>query len=167
MLVRWPDGGVRAGESSPSLQGLVDLAPTFLAGAGLPIPGPMQGVDQLPVWRGDAESARKTVIVENRHQPTRVHLRTYIDERYKITIYRGELYGELFDLIEDPEERRNLWDNPEAAAQKSSASRRACRGSRMHESGTRRRFAVRGVYCLKFGQSCGPRSQRVCSLSGS
>ncbi len=50
--------------------------------------------------------------MENRHEPTRVHLRTYVDERYKITVYRDQSYGEMFDLVEDPGETRNLWDDP-------------------------------------------------------
>jgi len=49
------------------------------------------------------------VIVEFHHEPTTIHLRTYIDERYKLTIYRDRPYGELFDLEADPEERCNLW----------------------------------------------------------
>ena len=39
-------------------------------------------------------------------------LRTYVEARYKMTVYRGQPYGELFDLQDDPEERRNLWDDP-------------------------------------------------------
>ena len=53
----------------------------FLTAAGIEVPGLMQGVSQLDVWRGAAESARDHVIVENRHQPTAVHLRTYIENR--------------------------------------------------------------------------------------
>ncbi|RYE42563.1 MAG: DUF4976 domain-containing protein, partial [Hyphomicrobiales bacterium] len=116
-IVRWP-GHVSAGERSEALQSLVDLAPTFLAAAGLPVPGRMQGVDQLPVWRGEAEKARDEVIVEFHHEPTTVHLRTYIDERYKLTIYRDQPYGEIFDLLEDPGEHRNLWNEPDCAALK-------------------------------------------------
>ncbi|MEX0777301.1 MAG: sulfatase-like hydrolase/transferase [Phycisphaeraceae bacterium] len=115
MLVRWP-GQVPAGRSSTAMQSLIDLAPTFLAAAGGTVPGQMQGVNQMPVWTGQSESARDHVMVENRHQPTKVHLRTYVNERYKITLYRGQTYGELFDLVEDPDERRNLWDAPAAAA---------------------------------------------------
>ena len=84
----------------------------------------MQGYDQTPVWcaspdqapplaapvaQGVRRAPRDHVIVENRHQPTRLHLRTYVDERYKLTVYRDQPYGELFDLQDDPEERRNLW----------------------------------------------------------
>jgi len=116
-LVRWP-GQVPAGRVSGALQGLLDLAPSFLTAAGVPVPGLMQGVSQLDVWRGRAEKAREHVLVENRHQPTRVHLRTFIDERYKMTLYRDQPYGEFFDLQEDPRELRNLWDEPAAAQEK-------------------------------------------------
>lgn len=116
-LVRAP-GQVPAGATSAALQGLVDLAPTFLDAAGLPVPGLMQGISQWDVWRGRRARARESAIVENRHQPTAVHLRTYIEDRYKITVYRGHEYGELFDLAEDPEERRNRWDDPAYAAVK-------------------------------------------------
>ncbi len=116
-LVRWP-GQVPARQTSAALQGLIDLPSTFLAAAGIPIPGLMQGVDQLPVWRGQADKARDEVLVEFRHQPTRVHLRTYVDERYKLTVYRDQPYGELFDLADDPDERRNRWEDPEYAGVK-------------------------------------------------
>jgi arylsulfatase A-like enzyme len=110
-IVRWP-GHVPAASESTSLQSLVDLAPTFLSACGLPVPGVMQGVNQLGVWQGEIPSARDMVVTEFRHQPTRVHLRTYIEARYKLTVYRDQEYGELFDLQSDPDERHNLWDDP-------------------------------------------------------
>lgn len=122
-LVRWP-GQVPAGQTSEALQALIDLPTTFLSACGVPAPGLMQGVDQMPVWRGEAPAARDEVLVEFRHQPTTVHLRTCIDDRYKITVYRDQTYGELFDLEADPEERHNLWDEPGCAALKGELLRR-------------------------------------------
>jgi arylsulfatase A-like enzyme len=113
-IVRWP-GRVPAGAESKSMQSLVDLAPTFLTACCIPVPGAMQGVNQLDVWQAESASARDIVVTEFRHQPTKVHLRTYISERYKITVYRDHEYGELFDLQLDPEERINLWDDPDSA----------------------------------------------------
>ncbi|MEZ4658866.1 MAG: DUF4976 domain-containing protein [Caldilineaceae bacterium] len=64
------------------------------------------------------------MLVENRHQPSAVHLRTYVDDRYKLTIYRDHAYGELFDLQEDPHEVRNRWDDPAYAAVKAQVMHR-------------------------------------------
>ena len=110
-VVRCP-GRVPAGTTSGSLQALIDLSPTFLTAAGIEVPGLMQGVSQWDVWRGRSERARVHVIVENRHQPSAVHLRTYVEDRYKLTVYRDHDHGELFDLGEDPDEFRNRWDDP-------------------------------------------------------
>jgi arylsulfatase A-like enzyme len=111
MIVRYP-ARVPAGRTVSALQSQVDLAPTFLAAAGANVPGYMQGFDQMPVWSGNRESVRDHIIVENRHQPTTIHLRSYVDRRYKITVYRNHDYGEIFDLEQDPHEVRNLWDEP-------------------------------------------------------
>ena len=111
-IVRWPNE-VPAGRATEALQSLVDLPPTFLAAAGAPIPLYMQGVSQLEVWRGNEPAARDHVMVEMRHQPTAVHIRTYIDQRYKLTVHRNDADGELFDLEQDPYEKRNRWDDPD------------------------------------------------------
>jgi uncharacterized sulfatase len=111
MVARMP-GRMPAGRRSAALQTLVDYAPTFLNVAGLDVPRTMTGVDQSPVWFGEREAVRDHVIVENRHQPTTLHLKTYVDERYKITVYYGRSYGELFDLATDPGEIHNLWSDP-------------------------------------------------------
>lgn len=107
-------GTVPDGKTSEALQSIVDLAPTFLSIAGLEIPRTMTGVDQKEVWYGNKESVRDHVIVENHHQPTTINQRSYINERYKITIYQKQDFGELFDLQEDPNEIKNLWNVPEA-----------------------------------------------------
>lgn len=117
-IVRYP-GVVPAGQISSAIQSLVDLAPTFLSFAGIPIPPAMTGVDQSAVWRGLQSSARNHAICEFHHEPTTIHQKTYVDERYKITVYYNQTYGELFDLEQDPGELRNLWDEPQFAGLKS------------------------------------------------
>ena len=123
MIVRYP-GRVPAGGTSAALQSQVDFAPTILRAAGIEVPGLMQGVDQYDVWCGTQEAARDHAIVENRHSRTRVNMRTYVEARYKMTVYRGQPYGELFDLQQDPEERRNLWDDPAHAQVKTQVMHR-------------------------------------------
>ncbi|MFW6133459.1 MAG: sulfatase [Planctomycetota bacterium] len=116
-VARWP-GHVPAGGTSRAIQNLVDLAPTFLDAAGPEIPGVMQGVSQLDTWRG-GPAARRASITENHHGTRHFHMRSYVNERYKITVYRDGDDGELFDLVDDPNERRNLWGEPDAAGLKS------------------------------------------------
>ena len=113
-LARWP-GKIASGSRSEAITSLVDLAPTFLGAAGLDVPFTMSGLDVSKAWAGEAENPRQFAIVENHHNPTRVHLRTYIDARYKLTCYRNDEHGELFDLEQDPGEIDNKWDDPDYA----------------------------------------------------
>ncbi len=123
LLARFP-GKIPAGRDCAALQSLVDLAPTFHSFAGLEVPSAMAGVDQREVWNGSPEPARRWALVENRHQPTTLHLHTLVEERYKITVYRGSEEGELFDLRDDPCERVNLWDDPAHAPLKAALLQR-------------------------------------------
>ncbi|HWV25376.1 MAG TPA: sulfatase-like hydrolase/transferase [Thermomicrobiales bacterium] len=116
-LVRAPKH-IPAGQTSSAIQSLVDLAPTFLTAAGIPVPGQMTGRSQWATWQG-SEPARDWAMVENRHQPTALSLRTLVTDTAKITVYRNSDDGELFDLEHDPGEIHNLWHDPDAAALKS------------------------------------------------
>ena len=106
------------GTTNRHLQSLVDLAPTFLRAAGrADQPPAMQGLDQLTAWRGEAPPPRDHAIVENHHNASdAVHLKTLVTERYKLTVYRGRSWGELFDLEQDPGEIRNRYHDPDYAA---------------------------------------------------
>ncbi len=111
VIARYP-GHIPAGATSEAMQTLVDLPTTFLSFAGLPIPRSMIGADQRLVWTGEQEAARDHIVVENRHEPTTIHVKTYVDARYKLTVYYNQPYGELFDLRDDPEEYHNRWNDP-------------------------------------------------------
>jgi len=126
---------------SNALQSLIDLPTTFLRAAGIDVPLNMQGLDQGPCWRGEVDQVRDIAICEHRHQPTAIHLRTYIDDRYKLTVYRDQDYGELFDLQDDPGEVRNLWDSPEHASLKADLVRQALNAEIVREPLRQNRIA--------------------------
>ena len=123
MIARWP-GKIAAGTRSSAIQSLVDLPATFLAAAGIPPPRFMSGRSQLPVWTGRAEAVRDHALVENTHEPDQAVLRTYVEDRYKLTVYQSLDCGEFFDLREDPGELYNRWDDPGYAAEKAAVMHR-------------------------------------------
>ncbi|MFJ7936394.1 sulfatase [Sporosarcina sp. NPDC096371] len=116
-IVRYP-GHIPAQKQSQAMQSLVDLAPTFLSFAGISIPAVMSGENQKEVWCGNQANVRDHILCEFRHEPTTIHQKTYVDERYKITVYYQQKYGELFDLQKDPKELSNLWNHPDYQALK-------------------------------------------------
>jgi len=116
-IARWP-GHIPEGAQTDAMLSLIDLPTTFLSMAGIDVPRSMVGVDQKDVWLGREAQARDHILVENRHQPTTIHLKTYVDKRYKITVYYNRDYGELFDLQQDPGEIHNLWSSPKHTALK-------------------------------------------------
>src|SRR5690606_16304517 len=97
MVVSCP-GLVPERKRSSSLQSLIDIAPTFLNLAGIAVPGTMTGTVQSDVWKGQKESVRDFVIVENHQQPYSLYQKQLVTERYKLTIYMNDEFGELFDL---------------------------------------------------------------------
>jgi uncharacterized sulfatase len=114
MIARWP-GHVNAGSRTSALQSLVDLPVTFLEAAGIAKPHVMTGINQLPCWTGTGEAVRDHTLVEDNHEPGMAELKTYINNRYKLTVYRAFDCGELYDMQEDPGELYNRWDDPSYA----------------------------------------------------
>lgn len=108
--------------TSPSLVtkpvGLVDLAPTFCTIAGIEPPEWMQG-GTLPVDDTDAETRRfERVLTEWDSElfGVDVHLRTIMRDGWVCSAYlpgtcHDGTEGELYDLADDPLQRRNLWDD--------------------------------------------------------
>lgn len=105
--------------------GLIDLAPTFCAIAGVEVPAWMQG-RPLPVDDTDADARGfERVLTEWDSElfGVDVHLRTVTRDGLVCTAYLpGTCHdgseGELYDLDEDPRQQRNLWDDPAHRAER-------------------------------------------------
>jgi arylsulfatase A-like enzyme len=99
--------------------GLVDLAPTFCTIAGIePLPW-MQG-GSLPMDDADAEARGFERVLTEWDSDifgTDVHLRTIMRDHWVCTAYlpgtsHDGSEGELYDLVDDPLQRHNRWDDP-------------------------------------------------------
>lgn len=107
----WAEPRGEKGHRDESLASSVDIARTILSRAGLAGYNGLQGRDLL-----SAHSSSTAVLIEEENQhaypgfepPIRV--RTLVTNRFRLTVYRGMSWGELYDLERDPFEHHNLWD---------------------------------------------------------
>lgn len=106
--------------------GIVDLAPTFCAIAGLPVPDWMEG-KPLPVDDTDADARGfERVLTEwdSMLFGVDVHLRTITRDHWVCTTYQpgyshDGTEGELYDISADPLQQVNRWDDPSLASLRS------------------------------------------------
>ncbi len=142
MLWRHPPT-VKAGSICPGVMTQLDLTPTFLDLAGAkPLLG-MEGRSFAPLLEGRTDHHRDAVIVErisagraqetdsetmtakewspqtgfddegNRYDLCRVKM--LVTDKWKLLHYGSAPYGELYDVVNDPDDTRNLWDDPDYA----------------------------------------------------
>jgi len=118
LMVRYPRR-IPAGTVRKETALDIDLAPTFLDLAGLPVPGHMQGKTLLPLAKASEASFRNEWYYEYYEWPNPEKVppcRGIRTERYKLIQYVLEPQEfELYDLEGDPKETRNLYGMPEFA----------------------------------------------------
>jgi arylsulfatase A-like enzyme len=111
LLLRWPLG-LPAGRVVDGPVSLVDLAPTLLDLAGIPMGAgaPMQGRSLLPRIQGQAASDEVAPVFLFRPDNTEIPGEQYAirEGDWKLIVGPGEGARELFDLSSDPEERNDL-----------------------------------------------------------
>jgi arylsulfatase A-like enzyme len=116
MMVRYP-GKVKPGTSAEEMVLNLDMAPTLLDIAGLPVPSDMQGMSVLPVAEGKPILWRKDWLYEYYEYPgfENVHpCRGVRTDRYKLIHYFTDPQEwELYDLKTDPDEMNNLYGKPD------------------------------------------------------
>jgi arylsulfatase A-like enzyme len=112
----WSDPAGPKGDRSNALTQTTDIAATILERAGVQAWNGLQGKTILPLMKG-APSVRERLLIEEEGQryymgfPDRVRMRSVITGRYRLSLYDGVPWGELYDLREDPQELANLWDD--------------------------------------------------------
>ena len=117
-VARWP-GRIPAGTRVPQLIQNIDYAPTFLELAGETVPADIQGNSLLGLMAGETPSDWRDSIYYHYYEypePHRVapHYGVRTD-RHKLIYYYETEEWELFDLVDDPQEMRSVYDAPERA----------------------------------------------------
>ena len=123
----WAEPAKPAGGTTDLLSGTIDIGTTVLARAGL---GPFHGNQGFDIVRAAVNTERLPrfgIIVEE--DELGIHLgrdeglrtRTFVTERWQLTLWDGIDEGCLFDRDSDPEQLCNLWHSkPHEAVKQSS-----------------------------------------------
>ena len=120
LLMRWP-AALPAGQKIDESVGLIDLAPTLLAAAGLRSPSPMEGRDLGPLARGHPRSTQRAPTYsslllrfeEGRWIERQIGFVDGHEHELLSFLPDGSWTGTLFDLRRDPREHQGQGFGPE------------------------------------------------------
>ena len=104
-LLRWPDGGLPKGAVSNQPAITMDLSATILAAAGVPIPKTMDGIDLLPILKGEQPAVERTFGWRVDRSRRKMKALRHGDWKY----VQDDLVEMLFNLRDDIGERHNLY----------------------------------------------------------
>lgn len=114
--VVWAPGCFDGGQRVEGLCSWMDLGPTVLEVAGLEPAETMEAVSLLPSLMGEEQTLRDYVFAEF---PSQGGMMTMVRSReWKLVDFSNQSYGQLFNLVDDPDEIANLWDDPKRQAVK-------------------------------------------------
>ncbi len=120
LIIRWP-AGLKGGRRVRDQVEFIDVLPTVLALAGIPLPDGLHGMDLGPLLRGEPGARGREVVFSEYLENEEAMVRT---ERYKLIVGLGERvrndgyktrnptlpghYIRLYDEQTDPRETRDL-----------------------------------------------------------
>ncbi|MCP8939108.1 sulfatase-like hydrolase/transferase [Alsobacter sp. SYSU M60028] len=133
LILSWP-GRLPEGARCPRVVNLVDLGATFIAAAGAPALPRSRGRSLLGIaadpdapWLDETYSEYVTDETPQWTGPTTVQQRMVRAGRWKLVVTRGER-PQLFDLAADPDELRDLAEDPALADLRRDLEARVLRG---------------------------------------
>jgi arylsulfatase A-like enzyme len=108
LLLRGP--GVPGGGRIATLVGLVDVMPTLLDFAGVPVPDAVEGISLRDLWQQGADPERHLDLVTGYPFDGEEFLKVGVRTRnLKLIVDLRAGTREIYDLSRDPDERRNLY----------------------------------------------------------
>jgi arylsulfatase A len=109
-LLRWPDGGLPKGAVSSQPAITMDLSATILAAAGIPKPKEMDGIDLLPILRGEQAQVERRLCWRVDRSRRKMKAIRHGDWKY----VQDDMAELLFNLKDDISERQDLYyEHPE------------------------------------------------------
>ena len=114
-IVRWP-GVTKPGTVQDAMAINPDFAPTFMDMAGLPVPADMQGRSLVPLLKGEPPADWRTSwYYRYYHDPGDHNTRAHYGVRtttHKLIYFWKKDQWEMYDLVKDPDELHNLYNDP-------------------------------------------------------
>ncbi len=115
LIISWPDH-YQKGIVADGMVELIDLFPTIMEAVELPIHDKVQGRSLTGILTGKESPDQFRGFVRSEYYDALDHTpkdyATMIrDSRFKLVVYHGYEYGELYDLQNDPCEHQNLWND--------------------------------------------------------
>jgi len=122
LLVKWP-GITKPGSVNNDMVSNLDLAETFIDMAGAAVPADMQGRSMVPVLEGNTPADWRKEHYYHYYEYPGPHMvkRHYgmSTDRYKLIHYYYNIdEWELYDIKEDPQELKNVYNDPAYASVK-------------------------------------------------
>jgi arylsulfatase A-like enzyme len=120
-LVRGPADAAARGRIADELVLNVDLAPTLLELAGVPVPEGLHGRSLAPLLRGERLAWRSAFLYEYFREPrfsTPTHFALRTSDAKLVVYPEHPEWTQLFDLRADPGERHDLASDPSREAQR-------------------------------------------------
>ncbi len=125
----WSDPETRAAARTDTLASTIDISASILDRVGLAPYNGMQGQSFLKSLDG-TQPHRDEVLIEHNDGGARMgfaqaaRVRTLRTNKWRMSVFAGAGWGELYDLTADPKETKNLWDDPEYAGEKATLTMR-------------------------------------------
>ena len=118
--IRWPAAGLAGGKTNNALIGYIDIVPTLMTLAGLPLPpagspNALDGIDIMPVLRGETPAPVRPwySYFDQSHNPGA----SVIEGDWKLVAHEGDVLApgktanttyELYNIATDPSEKTNV-----------------------------------------------------------
>ncbi|MCX5672726.1 MAG: sulfatase-like hydrolase/transferase [Planctomycetota bacterium] len=111
-VVRWPGGVRKAGRQVGEFVSLADFGPTFLEAAGIKAPREFSGASLVPFLRDEPPAGWRDDIHTQCNGVELYYTQRSVMTREHKYVFNGFDEDELYDLRQDPHEKRNVAADP-------------------------------------------------------